>query len=248
MPSLIGLDYSPWTRQVRWALDHHGIPYRFVNYVPMLGEPWLRWTLRRWRGGVSVPAFVDDSVRVMDSYAIALYADQRSPGTPPLFPTHLRDAVTDWNLAIETLMRAGRALVVAAVAASPQAVRASTPAVIPGPLRAVSAPLTALGLRFLRRKYDATPDASLPDVIQGVLQRASDALRDGRPFLLGNTMTFADVNLWAALDFLRPGPSSLLDPALIPYWTRAASVAAFPDLFAWRDRIDGLRPIASPAA
>jgi glutathione S-transferase len=247
MSILIGIDYSPWTRQARWALNHHNISYRFVNYIPMIGEPWLRWKLRRLRGEVSVPAFIDSDVRAFDSYAIALYAEQRSPATPPLFPSHLRDAVTDWNQAIDQLMQAGRALAVAAVAASPQAVRDSTPPAIPKALRGVSAPLTALGLRFIIDKYRANPSESHATTMRAVLASAQNTLSDGRPFLLGDTLTFADVNLWSALDFISPAASSPLRASLRPYWTRPALLQDFPNLFAWRDLFDAAQPEPSPA-
>src|SRR5262245_44456729 len=40
--ALLGAFYSPWTERARWALDHHGIAYRFEEHVPVVGELALR--------------------------------------------------------------------------------------------------------------------------------------------------------------------------------------------------------------
>lgn len=100
MATLIGLSYSPWTRKARWALDHHGLSYTFVEHLPMLGEPLLRWKLRRWRAPVTVPAFIDKGARLMDSCTIA--RPRRTPSPPDnkkLFPHTHRDAIDGWNRA-----------------------------------------------------------------------------------------------------------------------------------------------------
>ena len=63
-PTLIHLPYSPWSQKARWALDHHGIAYRTQKYLPMLGEPYLRWRTGRWRRRATVPVLAYDSARV----------------------------------------------------------------------------------------------------------------------------------------------------------------------------------------
>jgi glutathione S-transferase len=77
-PRLWSLSYSPWSDQARWALDHCEVEYQRRAYQPLLGEPALRWKLRRLRGPVSVP-ILELSDRVLtESFDIAQYADRHA--------------------------------------------------------------------------------------------------------------------------------------------------------------------------
>ena len=40
--TLYSIPYSPWSMRARWALDHHRIPHRSREWVPLLTEPVLR--------------------------------------------------------------------------------------------------------------------------------------------------------------------------------------------------------------
>jgi glutathione S-transferase len=52
MRKLVALHYSPWSEKARWALDHHGVAYRYEEYKILLGEPKLRLaTKKRARQG-----------------------------------------------------------------------------------------------------------------------------------------------------------------------------------------------------
>ena len=84
-PTLISLPYSPWSFKARWALGHHAIAYKSSIYLPMLGEPWLRLQTKRWRGPVTVPAWIEERLTLMDSLEIARRADALG-GATPLFP------------------------------------------------------------------------------------------------------------------------------------------------------------------
>ena len=46
MRTLYGLTQSAWTEKARWALEHHGIAYRYHEHVPVLGEVLLRLKAR----------------------------------------------------------------------------------------------------------------------------------------------------------------------------------------------------------
>ena len=74
--TLHGVGYSPWTERARWALDHHRIPYRYREHIPMVGEPLLR---RRAHGTLRVkataPLLVHAGGAIDDSLAIMRYAD-----------------------------------------------------------------------------------------------------------------------------------------------------------------------------
>ena len=51
-PKVFVVDYG---EQARWALHHHEVLYHRTDYMPGIGELWLRWRLRKWSGRVSVP-------------------------------------------------------------------------------------------------------------------------------------------------------------------------------------------------
>src|SRR5689334_2595000 len=96
MHTLVGLHYSPWTEKARWALDHHGLPYTYEEYLPMIGEPALRLRTRRAFGKVSVPVLIDRDEAVFDSWEIARFAEKQGKGSK-LFPEDRLHQIRAWN-------------------------------------------------------------------------------------------------------------------------------------------------------
>src|SRR5688572_23771052 len=88
--------FAPWCEKARWALDHHGIPYREREHVPLVGELALRIAARRASGPVTVPLLVDGDAVLMDSVAIARRAEAHGRGAPLFPPAHGR-AIDAWN-------------------------------------------------------------------------------------------------------------------------------------------------------
>src|SRR4051812_46178482 len=85
----IQLPYSPWSERARWALDHHHVPYRAVEHVPMVFEPGLRAVTaaltrsgRRLFEKITVPMLIDEGKVYPDSVAIAEHAEQVGSGSP----------------------------------------------------------------------------------------------------------------------------------------------------------------------
>ena len=128
MDTLYQESFAPWCEKARWALDHHGIRYRRIEHRPLLGEPALRWAARRARGRVTVPLLVTRDARLGDSLSIAQWADRVGAGEP-LFPPALASEVDVWNRRSETLMEAGRALLLPRLLTSDRALREQPPAV-----------------------------------------------------------------------------------------------------------------------
>src|SRR4051812_4751156 len=54
--TLVGIGFSPWTQKARWALDHHGLGYRYHEHLILFGMPQLHWQMRKWREPLTVPA------------------------------------------------------------------------------------------------------------------------------------------------------------------------------------------------
>lgn len=230
---LVGEGFSPWTEKARWALEHHGLAYRYVEYTPLVSEPWLRMRARKWRGPISVPYLLGP--RPMgDSFAIACEAD-RIGGATPLVPGALVREITDWNARAERLMRAGRSMILARTEESAELQRESLPRTLPSSVRRVLAPTVRIGTAYLRKKYAVTlvPDEVLEGDLLAV--RASIANRE---HLLGQ-LTLADVAIASALQVVRPHgefPRGISD-AQRAGWERPALAARFGDLLAWRDAL-----------
>ena len=130
MAHLIALSYSPWSEKARWALDHHRVPYRYEEYVPMLGEPLLRLRLRRPTGKVSVPVLLDEGRAFTDSFDIARHAERVGSGDP-IFPEAVLAEIMRWNERSNAGLAAGRALTVERTGKSPEAKAEALPPFIP---------------------------------------------------------------------------------------------------------------------
>lgn len=237
MAVLVALSYSPWSEKARWALDHHRVPYREVEYVPMLGAPLLRVALRDFHGPVTVPVLFYEGGAFRDSYDIARFAEREGAGAP-LFPSGSEAAVTAWNADSETLMAHGRALSVSSTAKDRDALAEALPGFLPAVVRPALRPLAALGTRYIARKY-VLDEHGLEEhraAIRDVLDRLRAAL-GGRATLLDG-FSYADVAMAAALQFVRPvsGRYVPLGAATRLAWTRPRLAEDYADLLDWRDR------------
>lgn len=238
MPHLYAESFAPWCEKARWALDHHGISYRYTEHVPMLGELRLRIVARRMSGIVTVPLLVHDGQVLMDSFAIARHAEQHGRGTL-LFPPGREDEIAAWNEQSEIIMVAGRALLLPRIAASPAALREQLPPFVPASWRSGLEPLAASGVRHLVRKYQtsALEAAEYEARARAALERLQAALRE-REWLL-DTFSFADITMATSLQFILPVAERYisLGPATREAWTHPGLAAEYADLLAWRDRL-----------
>ncbi|HEY8432620.1 MAG TPA: glutathione S-transferase [Sandaracinaceae bacterium] len=234
---LVGIAYSPWSIKARWALDHHAVPYRWTGYVPMIGEPLLRARTRCWRGRVSVPVLFSADGRVVHgSWDIARFAETAGGGRP-LFVAGREDAIARWNARSEVMLDAGRALSLARMLRSPRALAENVPK--GAVLGRIAAPLGALAVRYVARKYAGTNDqAGYLDELRTGLDALRAALAGG-DHLLG-TFSYADIAMAVTLAFvspLGPGRDRLAGEATRECWTNAELAREYADLVAWRDRI-----------
>ena len=77
---LFGMSFSPYSEKARWALDHHRVPFRWREHVPMAGELALRLRAGSLGKKASVPLAVDGDVVLRDSAAIARHAEKIGKG------------------------------------------------------------------------------------------------------------------------------------------------------------------------
>lgn len=234
--TLYGLAYSPWTERARWALDHHRIPHRYREHLILLGEPALRWRARQTpHETASVPLLVDGATVIGDSLEIARHADSvgRNESLRATDPDFAR-----FSERLEGALRAGRALVTAAILADPEGLRESARAAAPEPLTPMLRPVAAMAARFIARKYsaDLAADESNRERIREVLEELRERKGNQR-YLVGDA--FSAFDIWGAtlLQGVRPvGDAYIrLSPAVERAWTQAGLASEFPDLLEWRD-------------
>lgn len=228
-PLLVYVPYSPWSLKARLALRLGGVPHALRVYLPMLGEPWLRWRTRRLAGRMTVPVLLTDQGAVGDSFEIARLA----LGGTPLWSDPA--AIEAWNAWSERMLALGRIRTTRSTMADPAALRASLPAGL-GRLGPFSRLLAWVGARYLLRKYpvDADP-AAIERQMDGLLDQLDGVLGD-QPYLLGR-LTYADITAAVGLCFLSP-PTDLPVPDLArPHWTSPALASRYTRLLRWRDGI-----------
>jgi glutathione S-transferase len=236
--TLFGLTQSPWTERARWALDHHGVAYRYHEHLPMLGELLLRRKAKTKKP--SVPLLEDGADVVMGSFAIARHAEKVGRGAP-LFPRDRDHEVAHWADVAERMTRVGRAWLMKRLLADKAAQAEALPSFIPGFLRGVSAPTAGMAVRFLAKKYDVPQDvdAEVEHTLRPLLEELRAALENGTYLLAPSSFSFADLAMAASMQVLRPHASAKLGPATREAWTNEALARDFGDLLEWRDAIYG---------
>lgn len=234
--TLHGVGYSPWTERARWALDHHGLAYRYREHLPMLGEPALRKRARlAGQPKPTAPQLVHTGGVLGDSLAIMRYADAHGRGTSLGSD---QPSTAAWAERMERGLDAGRARLTAAILADREALRESMLPVSPAPLAGMLSPVAAQGARFIARKYGA--DVSRTSHYVAVQREVCGELRDalaGRPHLEGDALCAKDLIAVSFLQTVQPvqHPRMPMLPALRRAWTAAPLVGEFADLLTWRD-------------
>ena len=206
----------------------------------MLGEIRLRIAGRRARGRVTVPLLVDGDEVLMDSVAIARHAEREGQGAP-LFPAGCDDEITAWNERSEEVMTAGRAMLLPRLGQSAGALREQLPPFVPRALRPMLKPLASSGVSYLARKYGVRFEdgPAHESRARASLDTLRSALADGRERLVGEALSFADITMATALQFILPvaDHSMPLGPATREAWTHQALASEYADLLVWRDQL-----------
>lgn len=234
---LVSESFAPWSEKARWALDHHRVPYRQVEYLPLVDEPWLRLRLRKPLARVTVPVLFAESGPVRDSLSIAEYADRIGKGTK-LLPRNRHAEILTWNDKSERALRATRVRVIARMEMVAGAKAEALPKQIPGPLRPVLAVTTGLALAHLRNKYALGRDMEGSQAtVRTILEDLRRAL-GGKPYLF-DTLTYADITMAVVLQGVRPVPDTFiaLGPATRQVWSNEELAREVPDLLEWRDAL-----------
>ena len=230
----------------------------------MVGEPALRARLSRResrfvRERISVPILLDGTRTVHGSREIAEYIDRASDPKRTLFPREHLDAMDRWFTRLEQAKRAGRVLATERLMESDSALIDSMPPAWPGLVKRASIPVARRACKYILDKYggrsfegrDGAPGdhdhSSLRALLREVLLNAQDTL-ERHPFMLGDTLTFADFALVTTLQFVKPAPALItLGSAFTRAWSDAELAAELTSLFAARERILTSSPMRSGA-
>lgn len=245
VPELLSLPYSPWSERARFALDVRGVHYVKKHFQPLLGEPALRFRIKKFSGNVTVPVLFTDGGFHTDSLDIAKWANTQGTG-PDLFPRDHESDISALHALSESALGAGRGLSLRRVLEDEEALRELVPPKLRS-LGGVAIAIARSGVKRTLSKYGAARRA--PDEERATLRKALEDLRSfisksttrqgekARP--LFGELSFGDITASQALSFVVP-------PVHSSYRIGAASRRAFEDpdmkrefsdVVAWRDAL-----------
>lgn len=237
MPQFISLSFSPWSEKARWALDHHRVARKDVEHVPMVGEPYLRWKLRKLTGRVTVPVLIDAEGTFSDSFDIASHVDVRGAGSK-LFLAGFDHDIARWNEKSEAILAGARVLSLRRTLINPGAIQESMP--FPRALRPYLVAVGRNAVTYMNKKYrtDRIDDAHATSTIRAHLGELRTALA-GNQHLLGGTLSYADIVMAVSLQLVAPVDDRYvhLGPETRKCCTCDDLVREFPDLVSWRDEL-----------
>lgn len=244
MVELLGLVYSPWSEKARFALDVRCVPYVFRHYKPVVGEPALRWRLRKLTGAITVPVLrTDDGQLLADSTTIARWADRHGEG-PQLFPAEHASAVEHFVSLSERAMSAGRARQLTRMLDDDEALREVVPRAVRRTLGPLAIRLGRSGVKRTLHKYGGhrrdleefrSEQVAALDELRAALAESSST---ESPKSVFEHFSYVDIAMAQAIAFVEPPPSGLkLGPASRKYFSDADLARTYADLVAWRDAI-----------
>ncbi len=197
MLRLVTIPISHYCEKARWALERAGLPYREEPHVQGLH----RLYARRAGGGSTVPVLVTPEGAIGESAGIIAWVDRRLP------PEHrlVADGATSPELASicerldERLGPHGRRLIYVRMFEQPEVMlRFNNQGVPHWEARALRAALP-FAKRFIDHALDITPGIEISDeaTVWEEFDWVAGMLEDGRPFLLGDRFTAADLTFAA---------------------------------------------------
>lgn len=202
---LLTIPFSHFSEKARWALDRAGLPYEEEAHLPLLHVPAMRRA-----GGKTVPVLVTDEGTFTDSTDILGYVDRKAPADRKMWPTDEADRKKAQELEDFFDRGLGKATRVYAyyhlLPDRPTALRILGARLSRTNRAILRASLPALA-RLIARGYkvDETNAQRSLDKIHEAFDRADAALAEGGKYLVGDTLTGADIAF-----------ASLAAPVLVP--------------------------------
>jgi len=229
-PKLITFGISPYCEKARWALDWHGIDYQEIGWPCGLHE------LLAKLGGAkatTVPILVNGDELVQGSSAIIDWADERAGAHGRQLT--LPDARKIEQRADDVIGVHVRRLYFAEML--PRFPHLAKPGLIyntSASHRFIGNMMWPVTWRIIMRRYDVTPDAASESraALAAELDWLESQLADGRPYLVGDRFSRADLSV-----------SSLLAPIACSEEIPAFRTSTFADALIANSRRWAERPV-----
>jgi glutathione S-transferase len=195
---LITIPISHYCEKARWALQRAGLPYREEPHVQALH----RIFSRRAGGGGTVPVLVTAEGAIGESEQILEWVDGHLPPERRLFPEPGPELDRVYALSRrfdEQLGPRGRRLIYVRMFDQPELMlRFNNQGVPSWEDRALRAG-RPLAIRFISRVLSIEPGIEREDeaVVWSELDAVAELLADGRPYLMGERFTAADLTFAA---------------------------------------------------
>jgi len=207
---LITMAHSHYSEKARWALDRLALPYREERHVPVVHR---RATGRY--GGRSVPVLSHGSSRFIDSTEILMHADAVAGGDL-LYP---RDAALRAQVEAleeqfdEELGPHTRRWAYAQALGERRLLRSMMSRGVPWIEACILRLLMPRVVAIIRDRLQITPESTQRsiEIVRRIFVQVGERLGDGRPFLVDNRFTAADLTF-----------AALAAPVLFPAGYRAA--------------------------
>lgn len=195
---LVTIPISHFCEKARWALDRTGVAYTERPHLQFFH----RFAARHAGGGTTVPVLVCDEGSLSDSADIVDYADRHAPPDHRLYPgdpaaaAAIRALEQDFDT---RLGPAGRLWMYDGLRGRRDIAVAYAPTGVPGWQRRLFPLAYGFVTRFIDRFLEITPEtvALSEREIRATFDAMAERLADGRPYLMGERFTAADLTFAA---------------------------------------------------
>lgn len=195
---LITIPISHFCEKARWALDRAGIPFEERAHLQVLH----RLPAKRAGGGTTVPVLVCGDTVLTQSADILAWADARAPADRRLYPDDreqleaIRALERDFD---ERLGPQGRLWLYDNIRGERALVREYAPTGVPTWQRLGLPIAYGVVARIIDRHFEITPASAAQAIadVRATFDEVGARLADGRPFLIGDRFTAADLTFSA---------------------------------------------------
>jgi glutathione S-transferase len=197
-PQLITIPISHFCEKARWALERAGVTYRERAHMQC-----LHWVaVKRAGGRRTVPVLVTEDAVLGESADIVDYADARAPADRRLYPDdaelaeEIRALERDFDA---RLGPHGRRWMYDGMRGQRDLVKRYAPTGVPAWQRSAVPVATGTVTRIIDRYFDITPDTVAESLreVRSTFDAVAERLDDGRPYLMGDRFTAADLTFSA---------------------------------------------------
>jgi glutathione S-transferase len=239
MLELYQFELSQYSEKVRLILDYKGLEYRKIEVTPGVGQ----LELYRLSGQRQVPVLRDGDTVIADSTEIAFYLERKYPERS-LIPTDpqlkgLCLLIEEW--ADESIGLKGRTAFVGALSQNQNFRTSILPNNTPDLLKHLIGSVPPELLSVLGTGIGFGPDA-VKEAKKGLQQdlEALSLILQNRPYLVGDSLTLADLAVAGLSIIIKFPPDAYLD---LPEALKGKGIPALADntayepFFLWRDRL-----------